>query len=712
MLLVPKRRRSTLRFLMTMVDPAQESPATPAFLAGGGELGELCRRHDWAASPLGEPHSWPQSLKTAVGVMLRSRQPVWVGWGRELTFFYNDAYKSIIGGKHPWALGRPTSVVWSEIWDAVGPDARAGHGRRGGHLRRRAVADHASQRLSGGNLLHLFLYARCPTTAARPAASSARIPTTRTRVIGDRQLTTLRAIGERLADVRHWRDAGERAAAALATNTRDVPFALLYMLDDDGRTLSLAASAGIAHGHAAAPAQFRSTRPRPGLSSMRSAAANCMSSKICTHASTASAADGRMERIADRARRCCPSRRPETAVGAACSSSDSIRFDCSTTAYRDFLNLVAGQIGGAIANARGVRGGTPARRGAGRTRSRQDHVLLQRQPRVPHAADADARPARGSAARVPSALRRERTRARRSRPPQRAAAAQAGQLAAGFLAHRSRPRAGHPAADRSRRAHRRSGQQFPLGHARRPDSTSRSTARRSPQPVYVDRDMWEKIVLNLLSNAFKFTFEGSIRVALCERGRTASRLMRADTGIGIPERSCRAVRALSSHRGRARAHVRRQRHRSGAGAGARRSCTAARLRAESELGEGTTFHRRAAAGHARICRRTQIGAAAHAGAGAVRAQAFVEEALRWLPDGMRGRATERRRTARRWRCSASAPPPPDRARVLLADDNADMRDYIARLLGGRARRRKRRAMAKPRSSRSARDVPIWCSPTS
>jgi hypothetical protein len=93
----------------------------PDFLAGGGELGALMRAYDWSATPLGPPETWPRSLKTALRIMLTSRQPIWIGWGRELTYFYNDAYKSIIGGKHPRALGRPTSEVWREIWTDIGP---------------------------------------------------------------------------------------------------------------------------------------------------------------------------------------------------------------------------------------------------------------------------------------------------------------------------------------------------------------------------------------------------------------------------------------------------------------------------------------------------------------------------------------------------------------------------------------------------------------
>src|SRR6185437_15937451 len=92
-----------------------------SFLAAGGELGDLTRSHDWRTTSLGPIEGWPRSLKTAVGVMLASRQPIWIGWGDELIYLYNDPYKAIIGGKHPWALGRPTKEVWREIWPDIDP---------------------------------------------------------------------------------------------------------------------------------------------------------------------------------------------------------------------------------------------------------------------------------------------------------------------------------------------------------------------------------------------------------------------------------------------------------------------------------------------------------------------------------------------------------------------------------------------------------------
>ncbi len=86
------------------------------FLAGGGAMGEQMREHDWSNSPVGSPHGWPQSLRTVISLMLNSRFPMFIAWGKALTFFYNDAYSPILGGKHPAALGEPFQRVWSDIW--------------------------------------------------------------------------------------------------------------------------------------------------------------------------------------------------------------------------------------------------------------------------------------------------------------------------------------------------------------------------------------------------------------------------------------------------------------------------------------------------------------------------------------------------------------------------------------------------------------------
>jgi len=100
---------------------AEITPNGPAFLSGGGEMGALMRAHDWSSSPLGDPASWPQPLRTIMGVLLVANQPTFVAWGLERTLLYNDAYAEILGDKHPAALGRPFLEVWSELRDDLLP---------------------------------------------------------------------------------------------------------------------------------------------------------------------------------------------------------------------------------------------------------------------------------------------------------------------------------------------------------------------------------------------------------------------------------------------------------------------------------------------------------------------------------------------------------------------------------------------------------------
>ncbi len=96
-------------------------PACPAFLSGGGEMGERIRAHDWTRSPLGSPDSWAPVLQALVSILLGSNQAMHIAWGFELTLLYNDAYAKILGAKHPLALGSPLLKVWSEIEDQLTP---------------------------------------------------------------------------------------------------------------------------------------------------------------------------------------------------------------------------------------------------------------------------------------------------------------------------------------------------------------------------------------------------------------------------------------------------------------------------------------------------------------------------------------------------------------------------------------------------------------
>ncbi len=186
-----------------------------------------------------------------------------------------------------------------------------------------------------------------------------------------------------------------------------------------------------------------------------------------------------------------------------------------------------------------------------------------------------------------------------------------------------------------------------------------------PEPVYVDQEMWEKIVLNLLSNAFKHTFEGGIAVRLTAQERTV-RLTVEDSGVGIaPEEIPRLFERFH----RVRAAASRTHEGTGIGLSLVRELVqlhAGEIRVESEPGRGSRFHVTLPRGAAHLPAE-KVGAAAAAAIGDA-APAYVQEALRWLPE-----ATEPQTSTPR----ASRGPRP---RVLWAEDNADMREYVARLL--------------------------------
>jgi PAS domain S-box-containing protein len=94
---------------------------TTAGLGGESDVRRLLREHDWTVSPLGPPAGWPPELATAVSMAFSSAFPMFVAWGPDLRFLYNDAYIPILGDKHPRAFGAPLQQVWSEIWPDLVP---------------------------------------------------------------------------------------------------------------------------------------------------------------------------------------------------------------------------------------------------------------------------------------------------------------------------------------------------------------------------------------------------------------------------------------------------------------------------------------------------------------------------------------------------------------------------------------------------------------
>lgn len=92
-----------------------------AFLKSGGEMGARMRAHDWSTTPLGTPDTWSFSLRTAIGIMIGAKQPMFLVWGAELRLLYNDGYVPLLGSRHPMSLGQPFETVWADIWADIAP---------------------------------------------------------------------------------------------------------------------------------------------------------------------------------------------------------------------------------------------------------------------------------------------------------------------------------------------------------------------------------------------------------------------------------------------------------------------------------------------------------------------------------------------------------------------------------------------------------------
>jgi PAS domain S-box-containing protein len=651
------------------------------FLSGAGELARLVREYDWRSTPLGEPDTWPNNLKLALRVMLHSRQPMWIGWGPSLTYFYNDAYRSIIGGKHPWALGRPISEVWSELWSDIGEMLElVMSGRDATYVEAQPlIMERHGYR---EETYYTFSYSPIPNQDGTVGGIICANTDDTGRVIGERQLALLRDLAAGATDARSWQEASESSIRALRTNDRDLPFALLYLAEPGETELTLIGTAGIDAGHEIAPPSLDLDEHRlwPVQETLRTHAP-VLVSDLTARVTSPLPKGPWPEAPAQAVVMPIVSSGDEGRAGALIVGLNPFRlFDDN---YRGFLGLVAGQIGAAIAHAQAYE---DERRRA-EALAEIDLVKTAFFSNVSHEFRTPLtlmlgplEDALGETALDPAQRKRLMTAHRNGLRLLKLVNSlldfsriEAGRVVAAF----------EPTDLAKLTAELASNFESATERAR---LSLAIDCAPLPQPVYVDRDMWEKIVLNLLSNAFKFTFEGEIGVAtrLSEDGTAAEVIVR-DTGVGIPPRELPRL-FERFHR------VQGQRSRSFEGSGIGLALVqelvklhGGAIAVESKLGRGSTFILRLPFGASHLpaehvgARRTPAGSSG-------RADAYVEEALRWLP---RGDSDEEVQESDEGMSAAElANDMPEWSfgrgtlgeRVLVADDNADMRDYIGRLL--------------------------------
>ncbi len=212
-------------------------------------MADFVQRTDWSGSPVGDPSGWPLALSTIVETVLANPFPMLVFWGPRLVMIYNDAYRMIIGAKHPKALGQPADECFAEIWDVIGPDMEAIYAGAASVLNRDRIID-LNRRGFVEETYFTFSFSPLPDPEAKTGIGGvlATVQETTGKVVNERRITLLRDLAVRSAQARCIEDECRLAATTLANYPNDVPFAMIYLVDAREATARLAASSGFDRG--------------------------------------------------------------------------------------------------------------------------------------------------------------------------------------------------------------------------------------------------------------------------------------------------------------------------------------------------------------------------------------------------------------------------------------------------------------------------------
>jgi PAS domain S-box-containing protein len=626
-------------------------------LAGLGEMGDRIRSFDWSSTPLGPIDSWPPSLRGAVSLCLRSRFQLALYWGPELIHLYNDAEREILGVMHPSALGRPAAETLADSWNLLGPLLR---GVLAGSEATWSVDQPLRLNRRGMVEESYFTYSYSAIPDGDKIGGVLLVTTETTeRVLAQRRL---RVLGELAAGTAHARGVDEvslRFAEVLADHRSDIPFSLLFLAEGEDE-FRLYAKSGVAKPIDAGAWPLRDVAASRQAILLRDVASRFHAGEVPP----------------SRAALVLPIASAGMGPAAGCLVAGLSDVHLLDDPYRGFLDLVAGQLATAIAAARSFdeerrRLAAVAELDVAKTAF---FANVSHEFRTPLTLLLG--PLEDTLAQPGDALSPEdRERLTLAHHNARRLLKLVNMLLEFARIEAGRVQAGREPTDLAA---------LTAGLV----SQFRSSVERAgirlivdcpplSRPAAVDRVMWEKIVLNLVSNAFKFTQEGEIAVTLRQVGDAAELSVR-DTGVGIPEGELPRIfgrfHQVPGVPGRSL---------EGTGIGLALVQELVRLhggsiRVESTHGQGSRFIVSVPLDvSAPAVPAVDFGRAVPAsypwGAGP-----YVAEATRWLPDLAQA--------------DVSTPSCPEgaeagvgagpRGQVLVADDNADMRRYLGRLLAG------------------------------
>jgi signal transduction histidine kinase len=652
-------------------DAAESKPEE--CLNGGGEMGALMRSINWEETPLGPVSSWPSTLRSMVRVMLGNRFPMMIGWGPHLLQLYNDGYRPILGDKHPKSMGQPCAQCWSEVWDIVGPLLLAP--LNGGPATWDDDLDLEINRYGFLEEVHFVTcYSPIPDESGGIGGVLVTVSETTEQVEDARQLKTLRELAGRSAEAKTAEEACRIAAQIMAKNPADIPFALLYLTQSDGKSAKLVGAAGFDnYGGRGAPdmipldhCEYPDSWPL----------ANLVRSGERLVLTDIERRFGRMPSGkwsgGTSASFLIPLQRASAQYGfLIVGISPRRRFD---DRYRGFFEMAADHVMAALSNAIAYQ----VERQRAEALAEIDRAKTYFFSNVSHEFRTPLTLILGSLEDAIQNVREDEARIS-------LLAAQRNSLRLLKLVN--------TLLDFSRIEAKRMEASFePTDIAeltRDLASAFESLLKRAglafnleidelSEPAYVDREMWEKIVLNLISNAFKFTLQGVITVGL-HRVTEGFELTVTDTGSGIPEHE---LSRLFERFHRIEGMPSRTYEGSGIGLALVQELVkmhGGTIQVESQVGQGTRFTIMIPAGHAHLD-PDRIHARRSLARKVTGADPFLQEASRWLIDADEPVLASAEQA--RLHMNIEFAEDDYGARILLADDNADMRHYIKRLLGG------------------------------
>ena len=637
-----------------------------AFLAGGGEMGRLIGAMDWSKTTLGPVAMWPQSLRTTVSICLASDLPICVIWGPGLVQLYNDAYRVICGDKHPQSMGQNFAQCWQEAWPVIGQaHARALAGDTAFlesqhiYLKRHGYVEEC---------FFTFSFSPIRDEAGRVGGLFHPVIEVTAKMLAERRTRALRDLTLHTSQAQSVAQALALACESLASYELDLPHTLLYTLSADGQQAQLAGSSGLNDDALASLQTVAVADDRSAILPL----AQVQRSRLAVQVNGLRHLGAALV---------LPIIQPGTNHLVAILVAGISAGLPMNEAYRSFYDLIASSISTAVGNAAAF----DDQRRQALALAELDRAKTAFFSNVSHEFRTPLTLMLGPVEDILAAPRDDLPPLQRERLELVYRNGLRLQRLVNNLLEFSRIEAG-----RVRAAYEPTDlADFTVDLA----SNFRSACEKAGlelrvdcsglgEPVFVDRPMWEKIVLNLLSNAFKFTFEGQIVVSMRQADGGAE-LRVQDTGVGISAEEFPRLfeRFHRVENARGRTHE-------GSGIGLALVQELVKLHggvisATSELGQGTTFTVRVPLGSQHLP-LDQVGSSRSAAQATAEASPFVEEALRWLPA-----ADQLAAAGAKWPPHHEEPRAPpvareqagdDRPLVLIADDNADMRQYMTRLL--------------------------------